>query len=212
MCLTAPLLDLRVAVTPKGSRWSIIDRMQQRVVSDTGRVGEPAADSPEADELFAQLYDELRRIASARLRREGPGHTLSATALTHEAWFALAAQTRTRWQGRSHFLAVASTMMRRILVDHARGKHADKRDAVMVTLTDALPIAADGREPELLRVHEALLAFEAVDQRAAKVVELRFFGGLELEEIAEALNISLATTKRDWSVARAWLRRSLSQA
>ena len=212
MCSTAPLLDLRVAVTPKGSRGPIIERMPQREVSDTGRVGEAAADSPESDELFAQLYDELRRIASARLRRESPGHTLSATALTHEAWFALAAQTRTRWQGRSHFLAVASTMMRRILVDHARGKQADKRDAVMVTLTDALPIAADGREPELLRVHEALLAFEAVDQRAAKVVELRFFGGLELEEIAQALDISLATTKRDWSVARAWLRRSLSEA
>jgi len=100
-------------------------------------------------------------------------------------------------------------MMRRILVSHARGKQADKRDAVMVTLTDALPVAGTGQEPELLRVHEALLAFEAVDARAAKVVELRFFGGLEFEEIAEAMDLSLATVKRDWSVARAWLRRSL---
>lgn len=204
----------------------IIDRMQKRWAgegdestepgTDSGSVGVEAsmqADAPAAsEEWFAQLYDELRRIANARLRRESPGHTLSATALTHEAWFAIAAQTRTRWQGRTHFLAVASTLMRRILVDHARGKHADKRDAVLVTLTDALPIAADGLEPELLRVHEALLAFEAVDERAAKVVELRFFGGLELEEIAQALGISLATTKRDWSVARAWLRRSLSEA
>ena len=168
-----------------------------------------------ANGLFELLYADLRGIASARLWRERPGHTLSATALAHEAWFALAAQTRTHWQSRSHFLAVASTLMRRILVDHARSKHADKRDAVMVTLTDELADAAylaDGAEPDLLRVHEALLAFESVDARAAKVVELRFFGGLELEEVAQALGISLATTKRDWSLARAWLRRSLSQA
>ena len=175
-------------------------------------LGELDKGSPDAaNTLFALLYDELRRIATARLRRESPGHTLSATALAHEAWFALAVQTRTQWQSRSHFLAVASTMMRRILVNHARGKRADKRDAVMVTLSDALPVAAEGRAPELLRVHEALLAFEAVDARAAKVVELRFFGGLELDEIALALGISLATTKRDWSLARAWLRRSLSE-
>ena len=186
--------------------------MKPALTSVTQWLGELDAGSPEAaNELFALLYAELRRIASARLRRESPGHTLSATALAHEAWFALAAQTRTHWQGRSHFLAVASTMMRRILVDHARGKRSDKRGAVMVTLTDELPVAAGGREPELLRVHEALLAFEAVDARAAKVVELRFFGGLELDEIAQALGISLATTKRDWSVARAWLRRSLSE-
>ena len=190
--------------------------MKPDMVSVTQWLSQHDAGSPEAaNGLFELLYADLRGIASARLWRERPGHTLSATALAHEAWFALAAQTRTHWQSRSHFLAVASTLMRRILVDHARSKHADKRDAVMVTLTDELADAAylaDGAEPDLLRVHEALLAFEAVDARAAKVVELRFFGGLELEEVAQALGISLATTKRDWSLARAWLRRSLSQA
>lgn len=186
--------------------------MKPDLASVTQWLSELDAGSPEAaNGLFALLYADLRGIASARLWRERPGHTLSATALAHEAWFALAAQTRTHWQSRSHFLAVASTLMRRILVDHARSKRADKRDAVMVTLTDELAEAAHGAEPDLLRVHEALLAFESVDARAAKVVELRFFGGLELEEIAQTLGISLATTKRDWSLARAWLRRSLSQ-
>ena len=165
-----------------------------------------------ANVLFTLPCDELRQTASARLRRESPGHTLSATALAHEAWFSLASQTRTRWTSRSHFLAVASTLMRRILVDYARGIQADRRDAVLLTLTEAHGLLDGAKEPGLVRVHEALLAFEAVDARAAKVVELRFFGGLELEDIAEALGISLATTKRDWSVARAWLRRALSEA
>ena len=190
-----------------------IDAMEPDSISLTQKLCEHGDGDPEAaNELFALLYDELKRVAFARLRREGPGHTLSATALAHEAWFALAAQTRTRWKNRGHFLAVASTMMRRILVSHARGKQADKRDAVMVTLSNAHEIADGAADPELLRVHEALLAFEAVDPRAAKVVELRFFGGLELDEIADALHISLATAKRDWSVARAWLRRELASS
>ena len=162
-----------------------------------------------SNELFSLLYDDLHRIANTHMRRESPGHTLSATALTHEAWFRLNEQTRTRWQSRSHFLAMASTMMRRILVNHALARRADKRAAALVTLSEALQIADPGVSPELLQVHEALSAFEAVDPRAAKVVELKFFGGLENEEIAQVLGLSLATIKRDWVLARAWLHRHL---
>jgi RNA polymerase sigma factor (TIGR02999 family) len=119
-------------------------------------------------------------------------------------------QTRTQWASRSHFLAVASTVMRRILVHHAVAKRADKRDAVLqsLTLAENLPLAEVGAD--VVAVHEALLAFEQVDARAARVVELKFFGGMENAEIAEALSISVATVKREWSLARAWLARELS--
>ena len=163
--------------------------------------------------LFEVLYDELRRIARGHIRKEHPGHTLSATALTHEAWFRMADQTRTHWRNRNHFLAVASTMMRRILVNHEQARRADKRQAELASLTLsgldelALPIDRD-----VVAVHDSLLAFEAIDPRAAKVVELRFFGGLEIDEIAEVLAVSPATVKRDWTLARAWLHRDLAQA
>ena len=168
--------------------------------------------TPEAGErLFTLLYDELRRMARQHLRRENPGHTLSATALAHEAWFRMAGQTRTQWKNRSHFLAVCSTMMRRILVNHELARRAAKRDAELVPVTvSGLAQLAAPEDRDLVAVHEALLAFEAVDPRAAKVVELRFFGGLEHEEIAETLAVSPATVKRDWAIARAWLHRALS--
>ena len=164
------------------------------------------------DALFAALYAELKRCASAQLRKEHPGHTLSATALTHEAWFRLGEQTRTRWQSRGHFLAMASIMMRRILVNHVVAKRAAKRDVLLVslTLTEAQHVAGEPGGGDVVRVHDALLAFEQVDPRAAKVVELRFFGGLENAEIAELLGLSLATVKRDWALARAWLHRELA--
>ena len=162
-------------------------------------------------QLFELLYADLKRVARAHLRKENPGHTLSATGLAHEAWFRMAEQNRTPWQNRSHFLAVASTMMRRILVNHELARRAAKRDAELVPVTLS-GLAEIGLPPDrdVVAVHEALLAFEAVDARAAKVVELRFFGGLENEEVAEALGISLATVKRDWVVARAWLHRELA--
>ena len=170
----------------------------------------PGPDRAHADRLFALLYDDLRRIARGHMRREASEHTLSATGLAHEAWFRMAEQTRTQWKNRSHFLAVASLMMRRILVNHELARRADKRAAELVPLTlsglDQLALPPDR---DLVAVHEALLALEQVDARAAKVVELRFFGGLENEEIAEALGVSLATVKRDWSLARAWLYREL---
>ena len=168
--------------------------------------------SPQASSrLFEMLYEELRRVARFHLRRESPGHTLSATSLAHEAWFRMADQTRTQWQNRNHFLAVASTMMRRILVNHEMARRASKRDAELVPLTLS-GVEQLGAPPDrdLVAVHEALLAFEEVDKRAAKVVELRFFGGMENTEVAQALDISLATVKRDWAVARAWLHRELA--
>ncbi len=170
------------------------------------------ADSPAASSrLFELLYDELRRMARSHLRRENPGHTLSATGLAHEAWFRMAEQSRTEWKNRGHFLAVASTMMRRILVNHELARRADKRDAELVPVTlsglEQIGVAPDR---DVVAVHEALLAFEQVDARAAKVVELRFFGGLENDEVAETLGVSLATVKRDWAVARAWLHRELA--
>ena len=162
--------------------------------------------------LFATLYDQLKRQASAQMRREYAGHTLSATALTHEAWERLAAQTRTQWVSRAHFLAMASVMMRRILVNYARAKQADKRDAPLVSLTlaEAQQVVSSVQSQSVVAVHDALLAFEHIDPRAAKVVELKFFGGLEIEEIAELLNLSTATVKRDWQLARAWLHRALA--
>ncbi len=170
-------------------------------------VDEPAL----GDALFAALYNELRRMARSHLRREEAGHTLSATGLSHEAWFRLSEQTRTVWRDRGHFLAVASMMMRRILVNHELARRAAKRDAELVSVTlgsmEQLALPADR---DVVAVHDALLALEAVDPRAAKVVELRFFGGLENDEIAEVLAISLATVKRDWTLAKAWLHRALS--
>ncbi len=162
-------------------------------------------------ELFTRLYNELRQLARSRLWHEHSHHTLSATALTHEAYFRLAAQHSTPWKNRSHFLAMAATMMRRILIDHAIAKRADKRDAEIVSLSAAEYLAAEVVDQiDVLDVHQALLEFEKQDPRAARMLELRYFGGLELEEIAEAMTVSLATVKRDWTIARAWMRARLA--
>ena len=169
---------------------------------------------PEAGQrLFESLYDDLRRMARNHMRKESAGHTLSATALTHEAWFRMADQTRTQWRNRAHFLAVSSTMMRRILINHEQARRADKRDAELTSLTvSGLESLALPPDRDLIAVNDALLAFEAVDPRAAKVVELRFFGGLEIEEIAEVLAVSPAPVKRDWTLAKSWLHRELSNS
>lgn len=177
------------------------------------------ADAPEvastdaarvSSDLFVWLYAELHRVARNHMHRENAGHTLSATALTHETWFQMTAQTRTQWQSRSHFLAVASTAMRRILVKHARAKRADKRYALRVSLTAAEHVPSNPLGEDVVAIHETLEAFERIDMRAAQVVELKFFGGMENMEVAEALGISVATVKRDWGLARAWLLRELA--
>lgn len=160
--------------------------------------------------LFAWLYEDLYRVARSHMRKEHPGHTLSATALTHESWFRMTEQTRTQWASRAHFLAVASTIMRRILVHHAAAKRTAKREVDLMPLTLAENLALPSQDRDVVAIHEALLAFEQVDARAARVVELKFFGGMENTEIAEALDISVATVKREWNLARAWLLRELS--
>jgi len=179
---------------------------------DAGKNSESAGNAGNTvNQLFAALYGELKRSAGAQMRKEYAGHTLSATALTHEAWFRLTEQTRTQWASRSHFLGMAAIMMRRILVNHAVAKQAAKRDMPLVslTLTEAQQVAGGHAGAEVVKVHDALLAFEQMDPRAAKVVELKFFGGLENAEIAQVMGLSLATVKRDWSLARAWLHREL---
>lgn len=180
----------------------------------TGWLRQLKADAPEATQrVYTLLYDELHRMARGHMRGEAHDHTLGATALVHEAWFRLAEQTRTQWLNRGHFLAIASTMMRRILVDHALAQRAAKRGVTPELLsTTLLDRHGDALDRDVVAVHDALLALEAQDPRAAKVVELKFFGGLEIEEIAQALEVSSATVKRDWTLARAWLRRELGGA
>jgi RNA polymerase sigma factor (TIGR02999 family) len=162
-----------------------------------------AGDEEAGRRLIPLVYGELRRRAGGYFRRERPGHTLQPTALVHEAYLRLVG-LQGHWRSRSQFFGVASNVMRRILVDHARRRRAAKRDAVRVVFDEAVQPAA---EPELdvVRLDEALLELAALDARQARVVELRYFGGLTLEEAAEVLGVSAATVKRDWTLARAWL-------
>ena len=161
--------------------------------------------------LFPLVYDELRTIAQAHLRRERAEHTLQRTALVHEAFLRLVDQKSVTYQSRAHFFGLASQMMRRILVDHARKRSAAKRgsDPIKVELDDARgEIDADLDFDEFDRL---LQRYEALEPRAGRLVELRFFGGLNIDEAATVLNISIATAKRDWAVARAWLQRELTR-
>jgi len=163
------------------------------------------------DELAPLLYQELRRIAAAQLRRERPGHTLQVTALVHEAYLKLVDQRQVNWQNRAHFFGVAAQAMRRILLDYAKTRSRGKRGggAPLTSLDEAVVVSRD-RAFELVEIDEALRHLEAFDQRQAKVVELRFFGGLSVEETAEALGVSAPTVKREWAMAKAWLHRELS--
>jgi RNA polymerase sigma factor (TIGR02999 family) len=158
------------------------------------------------DRLVEVLYQDLRRRAAARLRAERADHVLQPTALVHEAYLRLIDQDRVAWQNRAHFLGIASEMMRRILVDHARGRNMAKRSGrwVKVVMTEAI----EGKhEPDIdvLNLDEALGRLAAFDPRKSRIAELRFFGGLSLEEAACVLDVSVATVERDWQAARAWL-------
>ena len=173
------------------------------------RQGDPNA----LNALLPLVYEEMRRLAGSYLRSESAGHTLQPTALAHEAYMRLLDQRQVSWQNRAHFMGLAAQAMRRILVDHARRRGAQKRggDAIHVALEDA-DVAAE--MPEALGVpvealNDALDRLAALDERQARVVELRFFTGLSIEETAEVLAISPATIKRDWTLARAWLHREL---
>jgi RNA polymerase sigma factor (TIGR02999 family) len=162
------------------------------------------------DRLIPILYDELRRIARRQMRGERSEHTLDTTALVHEAYVKLVGLDRMSWQNRAHFLAVAAQAMRRVLVDHAVGRRAQKRGGARrrvpleeVDIRGAQPVET------LVALDTALTRLESVDVRLSRVVECRYFGGLSVEETAAALDVSPATVKRDWSVARAWLNREL---
>ena len=166
-----------------------------------------SGDREAMDRLMPIVYDELRRLAAGYLRGERPGHTLQPTALVHEAYLRLVRQDRVEWQNRAHFFGIAASMMRRVLVDHARRRQAEKRDAGGFRLTLQLGEAFEAaRDPELLELDQALGRLEQLDADQARVVELRFFGGLTVEETAVVLGISTATVKREWRTAKAFLR------
>jgi len=162
--------------------------------------------------LFPLVYEELRRLAHRYMRRERPGHTLQTTAVVHEAYLRLIDQNHVQWQNRAHFFAIAAQMMRRILITHAQSHAYAKRGggALKVSLDEAA-VLSPARAGELIALDEALKSLAVIDVRRSQVVELRFFGGLSNEEIAEVLKISPNTVTRDWNVARAWLYREMSK-
>lgn len=166
------------------------------------------------EQMFLLVYTELRQLAARKLRSERDGHTLSTTALVHEAWIELNKLNRIQWQNRAHFLAVAAQAMRRILIDYAVARQRQKRggahEHVSLDEGDALAIAHE-RADDLVELEDALSRLQAIDERQARVVECRFYGGMSVEETAEALNVSPATVKREWAIARAWLNRKLQR-
>jgi RNA polymerase sigma factor (TIGR02999 family) len=169
--------------------------------------GDPQA----LNQLMPLVYAELRRLASIYLHRERPGHTLQPTALVHEAYFRLIDQRRVQWRNRAHFLGVAAQLLRRILVDYARARQTAKRGAGEVTLLLNDEIVAGAEQNlDLVALDEALGDLEQLDPQQSRIVELRFFAGVSIEETAESLGVSPATVKRDWAVARAWLFRRLA--
>jgi RNA polymerase sigma factor (TIGR02999 family) len=166
------------------------------------------------DELLGLVYDELRKLASGYLRRERPDHTLQPTALVHEAYLQLIDQSRVSWESRAHFFGVAANLMRRILVDHARAHNAQKRGSgdQMLALDEALNTPAANKDLTLLALDDALNELARLDELQSRLVELRYFGGLTIEETAEALDISPATVKREWTMAKHWLQKQIEES
>jgi RNA polymerase sigma factor (TIGR02999 family) len=170
--------------------------------------GDPAA----LNQLVPLVNEELRRLARSYMRRERPDHTLQTTALVNEAYLRLVEQKHMSWQSRAHFLAIAAQLMRRILVDYARRRQYQKRGggAIQVTLGHADEVGNE-RPPDLVALDEALASLAEIDPRRSRVVELRFFGGLSIEETAEVLKVSPTTIERDWTIAKAWLHMSVNR-
>jgi RNA polymerase sigma-70 factor, ECF subfamily len=171
----------------------------------------PDATSDEPDRMLPIVYAELRRLAASYLSRERPGHTLQPTALVHEAYMRLLDQRQVDWANRAQFMGLAAVMMRRILVNHARDRVADKRGGG----AEHVPLTLGGEdigaaEVDLLDLHDALTRLSESDPRKGQIVELKFFGGLTTDEIADTLRVSTATVERDWKFARAWLYRAVS--
>ena len=162
------------------------------------------------DELMPLVYEELRRLAHRYMGRERPGHTLQTSGLVNEAFLRLVDQTNVHWKNRAHFFAIAAQIMRRILVDYARSRRYAKRGggARQVSLDEGL-IVSEGRSAEVVELDDALKGLAAIDQRKSQIVELRFFGGLSIEETAEVLGVSPGTVMRDWTLAKAWLRKEM---
>jgi RNA polymerase sigma factor (TIGR02999 family) len=168
-------------------------------------------DEAAVDYLMPLVYDDMRGLAADYLNRETPGHTLQATALVNEAFLKLVDQSRVEWKGRSHFFAIGAEIMRRILVDHARAKKRAKRGGhrKRIQLTDECQVSPR-RDIDVLEINDALIKLSKLDARQAKIVELRFFGGLTVEEVAEVLGVSKRTVESEWTMVRAWLRRELA--
>ena len=165
-----------------------------------------SGDASAVERIFPIVYDELRRLAHRHLQREATGRTLSTTELVHEAYLKLIDQTRVEWTGRAHFLGVAAIAMRRILVDRARGRRRLKRGGTSARVPlESIDLSADERADLVVALDEALDRLRALDERQARVVECRFFGGMTEEETAESLGIGLRTARRDWAKARSWL-------
>jgi len=169
-------------------------------------------DEAALEALIPIVHLELRRLARRQMRGERDGHTLQTTALVNELYLRLVDVSRVRWQDRAHFFAMAARLMRRVLVDHARARRYQKRggNAVRVPLTETEPIAGD-RRADLVALDDALTALASFDERKGRVVELRFFGGLNVAETAEALGVSVETVARDWRLAKAWLHKELTR-
>lgn len=162
------------------------------------------------EQMLPLVYDELRKLAHAYLKNERSDHTLQATALVHEAYIRLIDWKTVSWQNRAHFFSVAANVMRNILVDHARAKNSLKRDGQKIALDDAISFSRE-KDVDLLRLEESLKTLEEMDERQAKIVELRFFGGLSIEETAYVMDISPSTVKREWVIAKAWFQRELTR-
>lgn len=172
-----------------------------------------AGDQQAPEELFRLIYDQLRAIARKRMSSERPDHTLEATALVNEAYFRLLGKPGTSWSGRGHFFAAAAQAMRQILIDHARAHNADKRGGGRMALSigSVVDLAATADHSGFLALDDAILRLEKVDAQAAAVVRLRFFAGLNEQAVAESLNVSERTVRRDWAFARGWLRDALER-
>jgi RNA polymerase sigma factor (TIGR02999 family) len=187
----------------------------RRSADEVSRLLEAASEgrAEALDRLLPLVYDELRRLAASYMRRERPGQTVQATALVHEAYLRLLREKHTRWENRAHFCAIAAGSMRQILVERARARGRLKRagDRQRISLSDdAIPAAAPDRSLDIEALDQALTRLADMDADLARLVEVRFFGGLSIEEAAETMGISEATVKRRWAAARAWLRRELS--
>jgi RNA polymerase sigma factor (TIGR02999 family) len=170
-----------------------------------------AGDSAALDALVPLVYSELQNVAHNYLRAERPEHTLQTTALVHEAYLRLVKDKSLQIQNRPHFFAVAAHLMRQILVDYARSRKRAKRDAgYKITLDEGVGFSKN-KHPDLVDLDDALIALEKLDNRQSRIVELRFFGGLSIDETSEALGVSAATVRRDWGTARVWLRRELDR-